>query len=73
MYVNEPEDGRTWVTGIDFPQDLKLFASKHPGLPVKGLALQDLEAHIEIVAGSLPDESIIAMKHDFFTEQPVKG
>lgn len=52
--------------------DLHELYRKHPKLPGK-LVLQDIRGVIEEARASGLDENIIAMEHDFFTKQPVKG
>lgn len=53
-------------TGIDISRVL----AKHPSLPAGSLVLQDLP---EMVAKAKVDPKIVAMAHDFFKPQPVKG
>ncbi|KAL8824346.1 MAG: hypothetical protein Q9191_005115 [Dirinaria sp. TL-2023a] len=52
--------------------DLQELHQKHPNLPGR-LILQDLKDVIQEAEASGLDEKIVAMGHDFFTEQPVKG
>ncbi|KAJ5519626.1 Winged helix-turn-helix transcription repressor DNA-binding [Penicillium fimorum] len=66
------DDGSPFVvdvggsTGIDISHVL----AKHPDLPSGSLILQDLP---EVIAKVQVDEKIMAMVHDFFLPQPVKG
>jgi hypothetical protein len=50
--------------------DLEGFKEQFPQVE-KGLVLQDLPPVIDDITSL--DESIVRMKHDFFTPQPVKG
>ncbi len=52
--------------------DLVRFRAAHPVVPGK-LVLQDLLSVIEGVKKDEIGEGVVAMGHDFFTEQPVKG
>ena len=56
--------------GGNLGYDLQSFATKHPGLPLGSLVLQDLPAVIEQTKVESP---IVAMDYDFFKPQPVKG
>lgn len=52
--------------------DLQELDRKHPNLPGK-LVLQDLKEVIEEAKAAGLDDKIVAMEHDFFTNQPVIG
>lgn len=52
--------------------DLQELCRKHSKLPGT-LILQDIEGVIDEAEASGLNEKIIAMKHDFFTKQPIIG
>lgn len=69
--LNEDEDATLLIDiGGGRGHDLEAFKMKFPDAKGK-LVLQDLPPVIDDIAEL--DPSIVRMKHDFFTEQPIKG
>ncbi|RFU35549.1 hypothetical protein B7463_g763, partial [Scytalidium lignicola] len=72
LQVQSPSDVLLVDVGGGIGHDLITFQKRYPDLQGK-LIVQDIPAAIDGIApGSLPS-GIEAMKHDFFSPQPVKG